>query len=82
MNKDCSYYEMFLKVILHEIKSPLASDTVFIEERARAAEKEIERQRLPACHLLPPRKWVCTSLFPALWMTVHDVVINPLILFL
>lgn len=46
MNKDCSYYEMYLKVILHEIKSPLASDTSFIEERARAAEEEIERQRL------------------------------------
>ncbi len=46
MNKDCSYYEMYLKVILREIKSPLASDAGFVETRAREAEEEIERQRL------------------------------------
>ena len=46
MKKDISYYEMYLKVFLHEIKSPKIADASFIEERAAAAEEECERQRL------------------------------------
>lgn len=51
MTKDLSYYEVTLKVILHEMKSPKSSDTSFIEERAEAASEEFERQRLAG---LPP----------------------------
>lgn len=46
MKKDLSYYEVSLKVFLHEISSPKASDESFIEDRAEHAAAEYEQQRL------------------------------------
>lgn len=46
MTKDISFYEVYLTVTLHELRSPKASDKDFIHERAAAAEEEAEVQRL------------------------------------